>query len=217
MNNTIHKQMPPAELREKKLPELAELMDELERLRALEAATTEDEIAAEDAVKAAEEEDRQHAADLERRKRKRPHPLRAPKARENADGVVGKAAGVRQAAADAEAELQELIEKTSDEISKRIDEEDEPRREACLEAVGKLAEVEAERVRLRALRGWIQDPHRAFAPVKFSGSRVDLTMRNGERARVTELLAVLEANYAPPEPPKPAPPVQSLKRKSATR
>ncbi|MCD6014057.1 MAG: hypothetical protein K0R88_141 [Solirubrobacterales bacterium] len=124
----------------------------------------------------AEQADRQALADRARGKLKSDPKPPAPKAREAVALAEAKADGLGQAAADAEADLRAAIEEHCEEYTTKLDHESEQGRERSRKAATKLAELEADRARVRALRRWLDDgryaPSKSPAPVPTTGGRV---------------------------------------------
>jgi hypothetical protein len=192
---------PPAELR-KLVPKLTRSIEELERLRgeAATAAAAVDE--AQGAVGDAEAADRQARADHARGKLKQEPKPTTPNLREAVKLAEAEAAGLAQAVADAEADLGEAIAEHREEYTTKLDHQSEQGRERSRKAATKLAELEAERSQILALRRWLDDGR--YAPGKSPSPSVDLRKPSGEQYRVDELVPLIEGALAPPvERPKP--------------
>ena len=191
---------PPPELREL-VPKLARHIAELDRLRTEASAARQAAAEAEAAIARAEAGDRQAAADHHRGLRKAPRPS-APQARQALTDAEAKAAGLEQAATDAEADLRIAITEHRDQYAAELDRTSERGRERSRKAATKLAELEADRAQLLALRRWLDDGR--YAPGKSRSPSVDLKRRSGEPYTVGDLLPLIESALAPAvERPKP--------------
>jgi hypothetical protein len=194
---------PPVELR-KLVPKLTRPIEELARLRTEAAAAVAAVDDAERAVQDAEQADRQAAADFARRLRKQKPKPAAVKAREALAQAETTAAALQQAVADAQTDLERAIEEHRVEYTTKLDHESEQGRERSRTAATKLAELEAARSQLLALRRWIDDGR--YAPGKSRSPSVDLRKPSGDQYRVDEFLPLIEGALAPPvERPKPEP------------
>ncbi len=153
--------------------------------------------------------DQQAVADAARNKRKEPGRPRTPRATDAAKAAEVRAAGLEQAAVDAEADLVAGLEKHREKVGKRLDHGSEAARETSREAARKLAELEAERGRLLALRRWLDDGR--YLPAKTRSPEVDLRRPSGERYSLAELIPRIEAALEKPVK-RPLPSPQPLKK-----
>jgi chromosome segregation ATPase len=199
---------PPADLR-RLIPKLTPLIEELARLRAEAAVAVAAVDEAKRALQDAEQADRQAAADFARRlRRQKPKPA-AVKARAALAQAETAAAALLQAVSDAQNDLESAIEEHREEYTTKLDHESEQGRERSRKAAAKLAELEAARSKVLALRRWLDDGR--YAPGKSRSPSVDLRRRSGEAYTVGDLLPLIESALAPPVArPKPEP--QPLRR-----
>ena len=207
-------ELPPANLRDDLLPELADALDEVGKMRGERQAARHGLAAAREAVTVAEAQDRQRAADHARGKLRQKPKLSKPKAEAEAEAAEERVKVLEVAAADAEAELALQIEGHRQAIAARLDEEILKRRRALREAVGRLVQREAEFQGVRGLAAWVSEPERGWMAAKFSVP-TGITGPNRDPLALGAALAMIAEALAEPESqPQPAN-VQPLKPTAA--
>ena len=122
------------------MPELADPLDEVSRLRAEQAEARQKLTETKEAVTAAESEDRQRLADHRRGKLAKPPKLRKPEADSDLEAAEEQIAVLAVAAADSEQDLRLAIEGNREAITARLDAEIGKRREQLRQGPGAGAE-----------------------------------------------------------------------------
>jgi hypothetical protein len=200
-DRTARIELPPPAVR-RLIEKLTPAIEEVETMRAKAAAARGAEESARREVDRAAEHDRQSAADFARGRLKTKPKAGVPSAREAAQRAADEAEVLALAAADAERELAEALNEHRAEYAPKLDHESEQAREKSWKAARRLAELEADRARVRALRRWVDGG--SYSPGKSPPAAIEFRRPSGERYDLGELLPMIEAALAPPvEQPKP--------------
>lgn len=197
-------EVPPSGLRQL-VPELADALAEVSRMRAERAEALQKLTETKEAVTVAESEDRQRLADHRRGKLAKPPKLRKPEAESDLKAAEEQIAVLAVAAADSEQELRLAIEGNREAITARLDEEIGKRRKQLRAKVQALVQTESEFEDVRSLRSWVSEPERGWSSRKFSAPS-GIEGPNRESIALGPALAMIEAALAPPvEQRKPEP------------
>jgi hypothetical protein len=199
-NRTQHLELPPPAVRGL-IPELRPKIEEVDNMRAKAAAARGAEAAARREVERVEAGDRQAAANAARGKGKAGKPG-TPAAREALDRAVAQAEVLALATADAERELADAVAEHRAGYEPALAAERQRATEEMRETATKLAAMEAERRRVRALSDWLRTPNR-FAPEKFPARPLGLQGRGGEPYRLEEVIAAIVESLTKRRDPAP--------------
>jgi hypothetical protein len=194
-------EIPPPELRHL-IAEVGDLLSELEDLRAKATAARQDATECQFALERAEAADRAALANHARGRRKSPPKLAAPGARKKLADGEQRAAALEQGASDAQGELETAVENRAEEFSARIGSEAEALQGEIRSTLDELQRLTLARMGILALAGWVENRTR-YVPLKY-GHSLDVRRPNGDRYRLDELLAEIEASLSPSEPKAPS-------------
>jgi len=179
------------------LPDLADNLREVARLRTERSEAFDARKVARAAVEKARTTDLRAAADVARGKRKTVKPT-LPAASESLTEAERKFDALTIAVGDAEIDLRAAIEEHRETIKARLSVRIDESSEEALDATRRLSEVLTKRREVQALSSWIDSGD--FAPGRFGNPQLSIRKPSSDPYRLSDVIPEIEAALAPTSP-----------------